>query len=78
MSPRFPRVTGKAMLSFLKKKGFEVVRIRGSHYVLKHTLKPLTTVIPIHGNELLGIGLTRKILQDTDILPEEFIDFFSK
>jgi len=77
MSPRFPRVTGKEMIRFLKSRGFEVVRIKGSHHVLKNHVG-ITVVIPVHGKEELGIGLINKILSQSHIPAEDFISFFRR
>lgn len=62
---------GKEMVSILKKIGFEVVRVKGSHHFLKH-IDGRKTVIPIHSGEDIGIGLFMKILKDIDISPDEF------
>jgi len=76
MSPRFPRVSGKEMIQFLLTQGFKVVRIKGSHYILRNPEGRIATV-PVHKNEILGIGITRKILQQADIPPEKFVKFLS-
>ena len=47
-----------------------VVRIHGSHHVLKHS-DGRQTVVPVHAGELIGPGLLRKILHQTGIEPEE-------
>jgi len=63
---RLPRLSGKQLITKLKRLGFEVVRIRGSHYLLKHP-DGRTTVIPAHGKEIIGPGLLIKILDDTEL-----------
>ena len=60
--PKLPRPSGKDMLAFLEKRGFGVVRTRGSHFVIQKD--ELRTTIPIHGNEPLKIGTLRGILRD--------------
>jgi len=69
----FPSISGKDLLKFLKKKGFEVIRVKGSHHFLKHENGNCTTV-PVHKNENIGIGLLLKILRDCDISKKDFID----
>lgn len=32
---KLPRPTGKQMLDFLNRQGFSIIRIRGSHHVVK-------------------------------------------
>jgi len=56
MSPGFSRVTGKKMIQFLKSKGFNVVRIKGSHHVFKKNSEGITVVVPVYGREELGGG----------------------
>ena len=69
--PRTPRLTGKELIKVLQKLDFEVVRITGSHHVLKHS-DGRRTVVPIHGNETIGPGLLSKILDEAEITKEAF------
>ncbi len=61
-----PSMTGKELLAALRKTGFEVVRVRGSHHFLRH-IDGRTTVVPVHSGETIGPGLLSKILRDCDI-----------
>ena len=63
---RLPRLSGRQLIAKLKRQGFEVVRVRGSHYLLKHP-DGRTTVVPAHGKEVIGPGLLLKILKDTKL-----------
>lgn len=67
---RLPAVTGKALVRALERAGFEVVRQRGSHYMLRHP-DGRTTTVPVHAGETIGPGLLSKILRDTEISKEE-------
>ncbi|MCY3682965.1 MAG: type II toxin-antitoxin system HicA family toxin [Gemmatimonadetes bacterium] len=69
---RMPRVTGAHVVRSLRKVGFEVVRQRGSHVVMKHS-DGRSTVVPIHGGETIGVGLMSKIRKDVEIDRETFI-----
>lgn len=66
-----PRLTGQAVVRALSSVGFEVLRQRGSHVLLKHA-DGRATVIPTHSGEVLGPGITSKILRDTKLSREEF------
>ncbi len=68
-----PAVTGKKMISALKKAGFRVARIKGSHHFLIHP-DGRRTVIPVHGKETIGRGLFSQILKDCALTVNEFID----
>ena len=63
--------TGKELISILIKIGFQVIRIKGSHHYLKHD-DGRVTVIPVHSNEDMGVGLLMKILKDIEITKDEF------
>ena len=70
---RMPRVTGAHVVRSLRKAGFELVRQRGSHAIMKH-LDGRSTVVPIHGGETIGVGLMSKIQRDVGIDREAFIE----
>ncbi len=58
-----PVISGKALVSLLTSMGFNIIRINGSHYRLKHADGRITT-IPVHGNKDLPKGLLRKIIRE--------------
>ena len=66
-----PSLTGKKLLSALKKAGFEILRVKGSHHFLRHA-DGRSTVVPVHSGETLGPGLLAKILRDCDLNREQF------
>ena len=70
---RMPRVTGAHVVRSLRKVGFELVRQRGSHAIMKHP-DGRSTVVPIHGGETIGVGLMSKIQRDVGIDREAFIN----
>ena len=49
----FPSLTGKDLLLALKKAGFSVVRVRGSHHFVQHP-DGRFTVVPVHTGESVG------------------------
>ncbi|MDJ0844871.1 type II toxin-antitoxin system HicA family toxin [Crocosphaera sp.] len=68
-----PAMTGKRMISALKKAGFTVARIKGSHHFLIHA-DGRRTVIPVHGKETIGKGLFTKILKDCELNVDDFLE----
>ena len=60
---RTPRVTGPELIAVLKKAGFGVLRVKGSHHFLRHA-DGRSTVVPVHSGETIGPGLLHKILRD--------------
>ena len=68
---KLPRLSGKKLIAVLKRSGFEVIRIRGSHHFLQHQ-DGRRTVVPVHAGEHVGPGLLLKILSDCEITRYEF------
>ncbi len=72
-----PSVDGRKFIRALRKVGFEVIRIKGSHHFLRH-FDGRATVIPVHRKENIGIGLFHKILKDCDLTTDEFLNLLNK
>jgi predicted RNA binding protein YcfA (HicA-like mRNA interferase family) len=75
MPPKLPRISGEDAIRALKRLGFEVVRQRGSHVVLKKRIsreEEIGCVVPLH--DKLGIGLLHNILKQARVTTEELID----
>jgi predicted RNA binding protein YcfA (HicA-like mRNA interferase family) len=68
---KLPRVTGRVLIRALRRAGFEVIRVRGSHYFLRHS-DGRCTVVPVHSGETIGPGLLSKILQDVELETDDF------
>ena len=69
---RLPRITGREVIAALRKAGFEVARIKGSHHFLRHA-DGRGTVVPVHSGETIGPGLLTAILRDCEIERDKFI-----
>ncbi len=54
----------KDLLKLLKKNGWDILRINGSHHVLQKNGQ--TTVVPIHGKDVPA-GLLNAILKETGL-----------
>jgi len=67
---RLPPLRGREVIASLKKAGFAVVRINGSHHFLKHD-DGRCTVVPVHAGEEIGPGLMSKIMRDCEMTREE-------
>jgi predicted RNA binding protein YcfA (HicA-like mRNA interferase family) len=71
--PRRKRITGKNLIRALKKIGFQVVRVQGSHHRLRHPDGRVTTV-PVHAGETIGPGLLGQILRDCELTHDQLED----
>lgn len=59
------------------RRGFEVLRVKGSHHFLRHAAGR-STVIPVHSGEDIGPGLFAKILRDCEFSREQFQEFLRR
>ncbi|MBN1393937.1 MAG: type II toxin-antitoxin system HicA family toxin [Pirellulales bacterium] len=73
MPSKVPRISGEEAVKAFRKAGFEVDRIRGSHYILRHPLKCSRLSIPVHKGRTVGIGLLRTQISVAGMTVEEFI-----
>jgi predicted RNA binding protein YcfA (HicA-like mRNA interferase family) len=69
-----PRLTARQIISALKRAGFEVIRIKGSHHYIQH-IDGRSTVIPVHSGDTVGVGLMNKILDDCQMTVENFYNY---
>ena len=58
-------MTGKELLRLLRKNGWSIERINGSHHVLRKGEQTIT--VPIHGNSDMKKGLLLHILKQTGL-----------
>lgn len=71
--PPLPVLPGLRVVRALEKGGFEVVRVRGSHHVLRHP-DGRGTSVPVHRNQDVRIGTPRAILRDCRLTADEFLN----
>ncbi len=70
--PKLSPISGKKIIKLLKRHGFEVVRIKGSHHFLKNKENNFVTTVPVHKNEDLRAGMIKDILSDINMDRDEY------
>lgn len=70
---KLPTLTGRQVVRALRKAGFDVIRVKGSHPFLRHA-DGRTTVASVHRGETIGPGLLSKILRDCELTRAAFQD----
>lgn len=56
-------MTGKEIIKYLEKCGWQILRVNGSHHRMGKGV--LRTTVPIHGNRDVGKGLLAEIERQT-------------
>ncbi len=73
MNPSLPAVSARQVLAALRRAGFVVDRIAGSHHVLVHPSDARRTVtVPFHGARSLKLGTLRNIIRQSGLTVDEF------
>jgi predicted RNA binding protein YcfA (HicA-like mRNA interferase family) len=66
-------LNGQQIIKALQRDGFELVRVSGSHYMLRKPGKSLCKVsVPVHGSQDLPPGTVRSIIKQAGLTVEEF------
>ncbi len=71
---KLPSLSGKELVRVLERIGFVAVRQRGSNVFLRHA-DGRATVVPVHAGRDISKGLLRRILNDTDLTPEDLLKY---
>ena len=66
----FRTFSGIQLIKALRRLGFQVIRVKGSHHFLRHD-DGRCTVVPVHRRETIGRGLLAQILRDCEITRED-------
>ena len=64
-------ISGKRLANILKKKGWILVDVNGSHF--KYCKDSKSVVIPIHGNKDLKIGTLKSLMKQTDLTEDDLL-----
>ena len=73
-----PAVNGRRVIQALKRAGFVVDRIVGSHHVLALPGNPARTVsVPVHAGRDLKSGTLRAIIRQAGFTVHEFVGYFN-
>jgi len=64
-------VSGKELARLLERHGWILLRIRGSHHIYGKEGSIVRLSVPVHGNELLKIGLLRHLLRLAELSEDD-------
>ena len=64
-------VSGRAFAKLIERRGWQLLRINGSHHIYGKTGSVARLTIPIHGNADLKLGLQRNLMKLAEIEEDE-------
>lgn len=71
--PRLPRIEGRVLIGAMERDGFDVVRVKGSHFILQKTFaggEVVTIPVPVHAGRIVKVGTLSGILRKARISRE--------
>ncbi len=70
---KLPRISGRKCIKTLERAGFQVLRQRGSHIILRRDFPFAEVVVPDHKE--LGRGTLRSIIRQAGLSVDEFVNW---
>lgn len=70
MSNKLPAITPKQLIRALERAGWELDRVRGSHYIMAHPDRDQMVPVPYHNRDVKA-GLLTGILSSAGISRDE-------
>ena len=64
-------ISGKKVAKILERKGWRLIRVRGSHH--RYQKNNVSISIPIHGNQDLKIGLLKSVMKQANLTESDLI-----
>jgi predicted RNA binding protein YcfA (HicA-like mRNA interferase family) len=71
MNPRLPRLSAREVQRVLEKRGFRVVRQRGSHRILRDDMGRRVT-LPCHSGKIIHPKILETIMDDAGLTEHDF------
>ena len=64
-------VSGKVLAKAVERKGWELLRVHGSHHIYGKKGSIVRLSIPVHGNEPLKAGLLNHLMKLAELTEQE-------
>ncbi len=71
---RLPALTGREVIRAFERAGFSLVRIRGSHHILRKEGCPYAISIPVHGGKPVSKGLLMSQIKLAGLSEKDFLE----
>jgi predicted RNA binding protein YcfA (HicA-like mRNA interferase family) len=71
---KVPTISGMDAVRAFERVGFVVVRISGSHHIMKKEGHPHRLSIPVHSGKTVGKGLLQSQIAAAGLTTEEFLE----
>ena len=70
---RLPALKAREVIRILERAGYQVDRVKGSHYIMRHPQRPGRIPVPFHGGRDIKMAVLRSIIEQSGLTDEEFL-----
>lgn len=70
---KLPALKAREVIRILERAGYQVDRVTGSHYIMRHPERRGRIPVPFHGRRDIKIGVLRSIIKESGLSEEEFL-----
>lgn len=70
---KLPSLSGRTVIQALKRGGYELSHVQGSHHYFRKPGATSIVGVPVHGNRDLPEGTLRSIIEQAGLTDEEFL-----
>lgn len=67
-----PTVNGKQVVAALRRAGFLLEKVNGSHHILRDPVSGTHVSVPVHGTRDMKAGTVRGVIRDAGLTVTEF------
>ena len=64
-------ISGKKFAKMLERRGWQLIRVQGSHHIYYKPGETIRISVPIHGNKDLKIGLLRHFMKQAGLSEDD-------
>jgi predicted RNA binding protein YcfA (HicA-like mRNA interferase family) len=70
---KLPALKPREVIRILERAGYQVDRVKGSHYIMRHPQRPGRIPVPFHGGRDIKMAVLRSIVEQSGLTEEEFL-----
>jgi predicted RNA binding protein YcfA (HicA-like mRNA interferase family) len=64
-------LTGRELCKLVERKGWSLLRVNGSHHIYGREGSRVRLSVPVHGRQVLKVGLLKHLLKQAEISEDE-------
>jgi predicted RNA binding protein YcfA (HicA-like mRNA interferase family) len=70
---KLPALKPRGVIRILERAGYQVDRVKGSHYIMRHPERRGRIPVPFHGGRDIKMAVLRSIIEQSGLTDEEFL-----